>query len=222
MLEWRKLVCGVMIVIVPTSLMAQDSDRAMLHSDGGVWLNGIPAPSSAAIFPHDLVQTQKESKAKIDAEGSAATVQPDTIVQFDGDELFLDHGGLQVNTSRGLRVRVNCLTVIPLTQDWTRYDVIDVDGKMLVVAYQNDVKIHYQGGAARRSKSAAFADVVVHQGEQVTREERCGAPPRPAEVVDANGAFLNSAWAKAGGALALGLICLGVCHGDDPVSPSKP
>jgi len=220
--KWRKLVCGAMIVVVPASLMAQDSERGMLHSDGGVWLNGNPAPNSSAIFPHDLVQTQKESKAKIDAEGSAATVQPDTIVQFEGDELVLDHGSLEVNTSRGLRVRVNCLTVIPLTQDWTRYDVIDVDGRMTVVAHQNDVKIHYRGAAARRSKSAVLSDVTVHQGEQVTREERCGAPSRPAQVVNANGAILNGPWAKAGAALALGLICLGVCHGDDPVSPSKP
>lgn len=212
-----------MIVVLPTSLMAQESARGMLHSDGGVWLNGVPAPNSAAIFPNDLVQTQKETKATINAEGSAATVQPDTIVQFDEeDELFLDHGGLEVNTSRGMRVRVNCLTVTPVTQDWTRYSVIDVDGRMMVVAYQNDVKIHYQGAAARQSKSAVFSDVTVHQGEQLTRDERCGAPSRPAQVVNANGAILNSAWAKAGGALALGLICLGVCHGDDPVSPSKP
>ena len=29
-----------------------------------------------------------------------------TIGQFEGDELVLDHGGLQLNTSRGMRVRV--------------------------------------------------------------------------------------------------------------------
>jgi hypothetical protein len=80
LLEWRKLVCGVMIVILPTSLMAQDSAQAMLHNDGGVWLNGNPAPNSSAIFLHDLVQTQKGNGAKIDADGSTVMVQPDTIV----------------------------------------------------------------------------------------------------------------------------------------------
>ncbi|MGA8700903.1 MAG: hypothetical protein WB625_04595, partial [Candidatus Sulfotelmatobacter sp.] len=96
MLQWRKLVCGVMIVILPTSLMAQNSARAMLHDDGGVWLNGSPAPNSSAIFLHDLVQTQKGNWAKIDADGSTVTVQPETIVQFEGDELVLDHGSLQL------------------------------------------------------------------------------------------------------------------------------
>jgi hypothetical protein len=219
LLEWRKLVCGVMIVILPTSLMAQNSARAMLHDDGGVWLNGNPAPNSSAIFLHDLVQTQKGNWAKIDADGSTVTVQPETIVQFEGDELVLDHGSLQLNTSRGMKVRVNCITVIPLTQDWNRYDVTDVDGRVMVVAHQNDVRIHYQGAATRLSKQARSSDVTVHQGEQVTREERCGAPARPAE---ATGTTLNSIWAKGAGIAAVGILtCWALCRGDEPVSPSK-
>jgi len=219
LLEWRKLVCGVMIVILPTSLMAQNSARAMLHDDGGVWLNGNPAPNSSAIFLHDLVQTQKGNWAKIDADGSTVTAQPETIVQFEGDELVLDHGSLQLNTSRGMKVRVNCITVIPLTQDWNRYDVTDVDGRVVVVAHQNDVRIHYQGAATRLSKQARSSDVTVHQGEQVTREERCGAPARPAE---ATGTTLNSIWAKGAGIAAVGILtCWALCRGDEPVSPSK-
>jgi len=195
----------------------------MLHSDGGVWLNGNPAPNSSAIFPHDVVQTQKENKAKIDADGSTATVQPDTIVQFEGEQLVLDHGSLQVNTSRSMSVRVNCMTVIPLTQDWTRYDVIDVDGKIHVLAHENDVRIHYQGVAARRSKAAGFSDVTLRQGEEATREERCGAAAKPAEVVNAKGAILNSVWAKGAGLAAIGILtCWALCRGDDPISPYIP
>jgi hypothetical protein len=222
LLEWRKFFCGVMMVILPTSLMAQDSARAMLHDDGGVWLNGNPAPNSSAIFLHDLVQTQKGNWAKIDADGSTVTVLPETIVQFEGDELVLDHGSLQVNTSRGMKVRVACITVIPLTQDWNRYDVTDVDGRVMVAAHQNDVKIHYQGAAARRSKLVAYSDVTVHQGEQVTREERCGLPARPADAVDAAMATLDSPWAIGIGAAAIGVLtCWALCRGDEPVSPSK-
>ncbi len=195
----------------------------MLHSEGGVWLNGNPAPNSSAIFPHDLIQTQKEHRAKIDANGSTVTVEPDTIVQFDGEELVLDHGGLQVNTSREMKVRVNCVTVIPVTQVWTRYDVIDVDGKIRVTADENDVKIHYQGASAQRSKTAALSDEIVHQGEQASRDERCGAAAKPAEVINAKGAILNSVWAKGAGLIAIGVVtCLGLCHDDDPISPSKP
>jgi hypothetical protein len=230
---WRKLVCSALIVVLPTvvlptSLMAQDPGRAMLHSDGEVWVNGTaaPAPNSSAIFLHDTVQTQRGSKAKIDADGSMSTLQPDTIVQFEGNELLLDHGRLQVNTSKGMRVRVNCMTVIPLTQQWTSYDVIDVDGKVLVVAYANDVNIHYQGAAAHRSKLAGSpSDATVHQGEQATREERCGAAAKP-PVINASGPALNSLWAKGAGLAAVGIIaCVFLCRGSggsEPLSPSQP
>jgi hypothetical protein len=208
-----------MIIILPTWLMAQNSAQAMLHNDGGVWLNGNPAPNSSALFLNDLVQTQKSTLAKIDAEGTTATVQPETVVQFGGDELVLDHGGLQMNTSRAMKVRVDCLIVIPLTEDWTRYDVVDLDGKVTVSAHQNDVKIHYQGASTRLAKQARFSDVTVHQGEQVTREERCGAGAMPAA---ANLGILDTTWAKGIGLAAVGIVtCWALCRGGEPVSPSK-
>ena len=220
--EWRKLGCGAMIAVLSASLIAQDLKRAMLHSDGGAWLNGKPAPNSIAIFPHDLVQTRKGSTAKIDVDGSTVSIQPDTLVQFNEDELFLDHGSLQLNSARAMRVRVNCMTVIPLTQEWTRYDVIEAGGKVMVVAYENDVKIHYPHVAASRSKDAGSSEVTVHRGEQVTRDQRCGATPKSGAQLDANGPIVNGPWAKAAGIAAIGVLtCWALCHAD-PVSPDKP
>ncbi len=221
MLEWRNLVCGVMAVVLPTSLMAQDSARAMLHNEGGAWVNGNPAPTSSTIFTHDVVRTQKENKARIDADGSTVTVEPETIVQFEGDELVLEHGTLQVNTFRGMRVRVNCVTVSPPAQEWARYDVTDVDGRVLVLAHQNDVKIHYSGPTTWRSKHVELTDVTVHQGEQATHEERCGEAPKTPG--DANRPFLDSPWAiGAGSAVIIGVTCWALCLKNPALSPDKP
>jgi hypothetical protein len=225
--ESRKFVCGAMIVIaiiemLPASLLAQDSERAMLHSDGGASVNGKAAPNSSAIFLHDRIETRPESTAKIDAGGSTITVLPGTVLVFEGDELILDHGGLQVKSARGLKVLANCLTVSPLTENWTRYDISDVKEKVTVAAYDNDVKIHSAGAAVRRPKHAASQDVMVHRGEQVTRDERCrtgseGAPP------GADGAILNSPWAIGTGAVAIGLLtCWALCRTNQPVSPAWP
>ena len=221
MLEWRNLVCGVMVIVLPTSLMAQDSARAMLHNDGGAWVNGNPAPESSAIFANDLVRTQKEHGARIDAEGSTVTVEPETIVQFEGDELVLEHGTLQVNTFRGMRVRVNCVTVSPPAQEWARYDVTDVDGRVLVLAHQNDVKIHYSGPATWPSKHVELADVTVYQGGQATHEDRCGEAPKPPPP-DANPGWLNTPWAVGiGAAVIVGVTCWALCR-TSPMSPDKP
>jgi hypothetical protein len=222
LLEWRNLVCGVMIIVVPTSLAAQAPDRALLHNDGGTWLNGSPSPDSSAIFPDTLIQTQTDHTAKIDAAGSSITVLPETIVRFDADELVLDHGQLQLNTTRAMRVRVGCITIIPVTQDWTQYDVIDVDGRVKIIAYKHDVKVHYRQTTAQRAKESEFSDFIVREGEQSTREERCGAPAKPGEIVAAKGPLLDNLWVKGVAAVAIGTItCFALCR-TDPVSPSQP
>ena len=227
MLEWRNLVCGVIcgvtIMIGPASLWAQTTGGALLYSEGGTWLNENPAPDTSAIFPDAVIQTQKGHTAKIDANGSTVMIQPETIVQFEGDELVLDHGWLQLNTARQLKVRVNCVTVVPLTPDRTQYDVTDIDGKIKVAAYKNDVKIQYKAAVTRRSRHSDSSDIIVHEGEQFTRDDKCGAAVRPADVVDAKGAILNSLWAKSAAVATVGaLICLGLCRSDNPISASIP
>ena len=221
MSEWRNLVCGAMIVILPTSLVAQNSGRAMLHNDGGTYLNDSPAPNSTAIFPDSLVQTLKGHSARIDAEGTAAQLPPETVVQFQGNLFVLVQGSLQMDTAREMEVLVGCITVSPITSARTRYDVTDVDGKVKVTAYENDLKV-YHHGAGRGAKQSAGSEVTVHQGEQVTREERCGAAARPVQGVAAKGGLLSSRYAEVAGVVAIGFACWVVCRGDDPISPSKP
>jgi hypothetical protein len=225
LIEWRKLVCGVMIVVAPASLMAQTSDRevrGLIHSDGGTWLNGSPAPAISAIFPDSLVQTQEGHNARINVEGSTVLIDSETIMQFQGNELALDHGGLQLDTAREMKVLIGCVTVIPTTYDRTQYTVTDVDGKVKVVALKNDVKIHLHE-ALTKSKQGASSDVLVREGEQATRRDRCGAGVRPTEGLNARGAFLDSPWAWGTGLVAAGVVaCLGLCHDDDPLSPAKP
>jgi hypothetical protein len=223
LLEWRNLVCGIMVMVVPGSLGAQTTDRALLHTDGTTWLNGILAPETSAIFPDTLIQTQKGHSSTIDADGTSVLVPEETVVQFEEDELVLDHGGLQLSTARQFRVRVNCMTVIPTSADRTRYDVVDIDGKVRVRAYQSDVKIHYKESAPHNAKQSRNSDAIVHEGEEVTRSERCAVAADPAGAIDAKGAILNGLWAKsaAGVAIAVG-VCLVICRADDPVSPSKP
>jgi hypothetical protein len=219
--EWRNFVCGVMVVILPTALLTQDSGRAMLHNDGGTWLNGNPAPHSAAIFLNDYIQTNSGT-AKIDADGSMATIQPVTVVQFESEQLVLDHGSLEVNTARQMSVRVNCVTVIPLKPEWTAYEVTDINGRVKIAAHMDDVKIDATVTTSH-SKPGELSETIVHQGEQVTRDERCAGERNPKDGVAADPAFLDTWWAKgpALGAIAV-LTCWALCRGSQPVSPSEP
>ena len=204
--------------------MADDSGAAMLHHDGGALLNGNPAPASIAIFANDTVETRAQQQATINAAGSSVMLQPETLVQFEGDELILDHGTLLVSTSRGLRVRVGCITVTPATGEWTQYDVTDIDGKVKVAARKRDVNIDARGSKLQSARSGGQSQrVSVREGEQKTREEQCGVAPRSPGHIAAKGAILNSPWVIGSSAAAIVVgTCLILCHGDDPVSPSVP
>ena len=223
MFEWRKLVCGVMIAIAPSPLLAQYSERALLHSDGGAWLNESPAPSVSAIFPDSLIQTQAQHTARIDAEGSTVLIGAETVVQYQGLELALDHGMLQLDTSREMKVLIGCITITPISSDRTLYTVTDVDGKVKIAASKNDVKVHLHTGI-HREKQSSSSDFIVHEGEEKTHSEHCGGYlPRPADGASGLPAWLDTTAAKIviGGGSGVA-ICYLICKGDDPISPSKP
>jgi hypothetical protein len=224
-LKWRNFACLPMIVILPATLLADDTGAAMLRSNGGVLVNKTSAPASLALFRDDLIETPKEVVARIDMTGSMADVNPETMVQFEGDELVLDHGNVSVNTSRVLRVRVGCITVTPVNADWTHYDVTDLNGKVTVSASKSDVYIDARSANPQQAKKSSHSDrMIVHEGEQKSREEKCGAPPiKESSQVAGRGAIMNSPYAKWTAVGIVGaLTCLGLCHDDDPVSPAKP
>ncbi len=218
--------CFSMAVILPVSLAADETAAAILRSSGsGVLVNRNPAPTSIALFPDDLIETPQNDVARIELSGSTADINTDTMVQFEGDELVLDHGSLSVSTTRGLRVRVGCLTVTPVNlSQWTQYNVSDVDGKVTVNAAKSDVYIDSRAKKAQEAKnpSGSTRDIV-RESEQKSREEKCGAAYVRGDNVAGLGAVMNSMWAKivAGGAVGA-VVCLGLCRDDDPASPSKP
>jgi hypothetical protein len=208
------------------SLSAQENAAAMLRSSGtGVLVNGNPSPESIALFPNDLVETPKNIVARIEATGSATDIGPETMVQFEAEELVLDHGSLSVNTTPGVRVRVGCLTVTPVNaSDRTQYDVSDLDGKVTVSAVKNDVYIDARSKKPQEAKNPSHSSrELVREGEQKSREEKCGGAYLRGDSRAALGPLMNSTWAKIlAGGVAGTVACLGLCHDDDPASPSKP
>jgi hypothetical protein len=199
----------------------------MLRSDGvGVFLNNNSALPSTALFRDDLIRTEKNAAARIESTGSTADVGPETIVQFEGDELVLDHGSLMVNTTRGLKVRVGCLTVTPVDgANWTHYEVADVNGKVTVSAMKSDVYIDERSKDRKDLKQSARSNrSLVREGEQKSREDKCGGVyMNPSDAPAGEGAILNSLWARASGAVAVGVLtCWALCRGDDPISPKAP
>ena len=119
------------------------------------------------------------------------------------------------------------MTVTPANDaDWTHYDVADLDGKVTVSALKNDVNIDARSSssAAGQAVRAAPTAVTVREGEQKSREEKCGAANiRQAGSVPITQAILNSPYAIGAGLATIGVLtCWALCRSGNPISPTNP
>jgi hypothetical protein len=221
----RKVVSWAMLILTPTCLLAADTGSAIVHSTGGVWVNGSEVTDSTTIFAGDSLETKPGFVANLDAQGSSVLIQPESIVKFQGDYLVLEHGSVDVGTSTSMSVHVNCIKVDPLTQARTQYDVKDLSGKVEVAAITKDVNITKSGSLPKTSpKNAATLSTTVHEGQTDTRYETsvCGASTLPHGA----GNTVNTKWLEIGGGAGGGVavLCLILCKSKSKssISPSEP
>lgn len=219
---FRGLVSCLLLATFPASLLAADSNAAMLYTKGPAWVNGahVPRPT-LAIFSGDLLQTPSNSVANINQPGSTITVLSDSLVQFRGTSLNIEHGAITVSTSRSVAATAGDVKVTPASNSWTEFNVTDVDGTVHIAARKGDLTI-----------TDGKETVMLAQGQETSRDEtsdtdsngkkrkhRDAAGASPA----AGGGILNSPYVVGiGGAAALGVTTWVLIQSDNPASPSTP
>src|ERR1700686_473259 len=199
----RSAVCCLLALVFPAQVMfAGETAAAMLYTNGAAWLNGAEVPKSSAVFAGDLLQTRPDSSASIQSNGSNVMVLADSLVKFEGPAVELEHGSVRVTTSRGLAAHAGDVTIKPVADSWTEFQVTDVDGRVQIAANKGDVTVQDDKGTT-----------TVNQGQQTTRDDtadpnkkkkrrRGGAGPAPA----AAGGIMNSTPAVLGGVAAIGAV----------------
>ena len=216
--SYLKILSCLMVMILPAALFAADQPAAMLYSHGTALLNGNSIARSSALFSGDLVQTNADSVANINATGSSVLVLNDSLIQYEGSALNLEHGGVTVSTSKLLATRAGAVTVAPAAGVWTEFEVRDVDGRVQIVARKGDLTISDDTGST-----------TLAQGEQTTRDDSQSQKDEKrrnrrvaAAAVPAWGGMLDSPWAIGIGAgiVAGGTVWV-LIKSDDPASPSK-
>jgi hypothetical protein len=156
-----KVLSCTMAVIFPAALFAGENiPGAMLYTRGGTTLNGKTVPRSSALFSGDLVQTSADSVANINATGTAVQILNDSLVQYDGSAVRLEHGGVTISSSKLMAIRAGNVTVSPAAAVWTEFEVRDVDGTVQIAARKGDLTISDQTGTT-----------TLAQGDQTTRDE---------------------------------------------------
>jgi hypothetical protein len=219
---YLKILSCVMVMIFPGALFAAEQPAAMLYSHGTALLNGNSIARSSAIFTGDLVQTNADSVANIDAVGSSVLVLNNSLVQYEDDGLKLEHGGLTVSTSKLLGAHAGDVTVSPTASVWTEFEVRDVDGRVKIAARKGDLTISDDSGTTTLAQGQETTrDESQSQTDDNKKKKKKGAGE--GHVPGAAGGVLNSPWVIGVGA---GIIVGGAAwvfsHGDEPVSPAKP
>jgi hypothetical protein len=223
MSAFRKMVSCVLLCIVPASLFAADNGAAMLYANGAAWLNGSHVPSSSAIFAGDLVQTRSDSAANIHAPGSSITVLGDSLVQFQGVALKVEHGGVSVSTSKSVATIAGDVKVAPVSNAWTEFNVTDTDGTVRIAARKGDLNVTDANGTLTvlaQGQQTTLDDQSDQTGDKDKKKDRRRAG---GAVPAAGGGMLNSPIAIGVGAAAIGGVTIWVLtRSSNPVSPATP
>ncbi len=227
MAAFRKLVSCVLLLVFPGSLLAADSGAAMLYTDGA-WLNGSHVPQSSAIFSGDLVQTRPDSAANIHAPGSSVTVLGDSLVEFEGTSLKVEHGGVSVSTSKGMATTAGDVHVAPVSSaSWTEFNVIDTDGTVRIAAHKGDLNVTDADGkvtllAQGQDKTLDEQSDQTDQSNTKSKKKNNKGPAAGAAPA-AGGGLLDSPIAVGiGGAAIVGVTVWVLLQGSPPLSPASP
>lgn len=216
----RGMVASVLLILFPGWLFAADTNAAMLYTNGGALVNGVNVPrSSSAIFSGDLLQTRSDSFANINEPGSTITILSDSLIQFDAASLRIEHGGVTVSTSRGVATKAGDIKVAPASNQWTEFNVTDVDGTVRISARKGDLTI-----------SDGDEVVTLAQGQETTRDESSNTDKdrkkkkrAAAAIPAAGGGIMNSPFVLGIGAAAIvGVTTWVLIQNDNPASPAKP
>jgi hypothetical protein len=101
-LTFRGVLSWLLITVMASPAFAADSAAAMMYTNGTAWINGENIPKSSAIFVGDLVQTKANSVANIKSSGTSVLVLSDSLIQYQGSAVKLEHGSLNVATSQSM------------------------------------------------------------------------------------------------------------------------
>jgi len=216
---FRAIMSCVLAVLVPAQLLAGEPASAMLYTNGAAWLNGSEVPKSAAVFSGDMLQTRADSSASIQANGSNVMVLADSLVKFQGPRVEIEHGAVRVTTSRGLAAQAGDVTVKPVSNVWTEFQVTDVDGRVQIAANKGDLTVQDDKGTTTISQGQQTTRDDTSDNDKKKKKKRTSPGAAPAAV----GGIMSSTGAVyAGIAVAGGVAVWLLLQNEPPLSPSCP
>jgi hypothetical protein len=212
---WQKLISACLLLVMPGVLSAQNTAAAVIFPAGTVYLNGAQLNNSSAFMTGDVLQTRENGAANINAAGSSAVVDSNSIVRFQSYGFSLDRGAISVATGKGMGVYARDFKISPASGEWTQFYVTRSSGTIGIISRKNSITVTCGANTA-----------TVKEGQQISREDApsCGLITKGQGAPAAVKGPIVTPERIGLGALAAGgiLTTWSLSHSDDPVSPTHP
>ncbi|MFB3916277.1 MAG: hypothetical protein ACE14M_06085 [Terriglobales bacterium] len=210
-----RVVCWMMIVVFPASMIAADITPAMLRSTGTVKVNGRAVNWSSIAYVGDQIQTGRDSTATITVKGAVVSLPSDSGVVYAGNSIQMQQGRALVNTYKGLDGRLDKLTISPASQR-AKYQMTRADGKMLIAAVEGSLSITDGTNTVLLTPgNALMRTIASDESSQAPSDEE--EPPPPGRSRKRIPGWI---WVLGGvGGIFVGTVATGVF---ESASPSRP
>jgi FecR protein len=186
-----RILCLAMAAIVPSAVMSGEAKAAMALASGVAALNGASLSRSAAIFAGDQLETSSNSAITINANGSTVLIGANSRVHYFGDSFALHSGSMQVNTSKGLKLQTDTVTIEP-NKGAAKFRVDRASKTVMIAALTGEVRVNNGEETA-----------VVPPGGSLTLKEKDDDGPESAVRRTSDKAIFYIVAAGAGGAAAM-------------------
>jgi len=170
----KAVVTSILLLTLPYTLLAADTNAAMLIGSGSVELNGQQAPRTSTIFPGDRIKTGPNSTALVKVAQTVFSLRNDSSLQYRGGNIVFERGVLSVSGANGLNVEFGDLTISAARA--AKFVLINKDGMEKLAALEGPLNI-----------TSAGRSVTLNQGQMMSRM----IPGEPNDAGTASGPQAN-------------------------------
>lgn len=127
--------CWVMACVFPVSLVAADSNAAMLTAAGAVKVNGSVVPSSYTVFAGDQIATGTNASVSLLTKGASIGLPADSAITYGGRQVEITYGGVVIDATAasGMKARIGNLSATPAGAK-ARFQMTSANGKLALAA----------------------------------------------------------------------------------------
>ncbi len=140
-----KVLCCVMLLVFPASVVLAESRAAMAMASGVAALNGSALSRSAAIFAGDQLETGANSAITISANGSTVLVGANSRLHYFGDSVELHLGTTQVSTTKGMKLETDTVSAEPNKGGTGKYRVDRAEHTVVIAALSDELRVNNNG-----------------------------------------------------------------------------